>query len=84
VIRETTSRGLRGLVCPSRTSELVGDGTHTYIYISSERAHSLICLSRSFRALENATLSEKLCFDDEGLFIGTRFRNLYTAVDTPD
>jgi hypothetical protein len=26
VLRETTSRGLRGLVCPSRTSELGGEG----------------------------------------------------------
>jgi hypothetical protein len=26
VIRETTSRGLRGLVCPSRTSERGGEG----------------------------------------------------------
>jgi hypothetical protein len=26
VLRETTSRGLRGLVCPSRTSERGGEG----------------------------------------------------------
>jgi hypothetical protein len=28
VLRETTSRGLCGLVCPSRTSERGGDGDH--------------------------------------------------------
>jgi hypothetical protein len=28
VLRETTSRGLRGLVCPSRTSELLNAGCY--------------------------------------------------------
>jgi hypothetical protein len=29
VLRETTSRGLCGLVCPSRTGDEVGDGTNS-------------------------------------------------------
>jgi hypothetical protein len=72
VLRETTSRGLCGLVCPSRTSERRGEGD-----CMKERG------GEEGEGERERALGVRLRHNPEMmLFIGTRFSNLNTAVFT--
>jgi hypothetical protein len=67
VLRETTSRGLCGLVCPSRTSERGGEGD---------------CVKEEGEEKGSARGSVHWG-RERVLFIGTQFSILYTSMYSP-